>query len=93
MIAAALLLSGKALLVTNSMKNGPVAGLVTLRVAAGVGFVLICLFAVLDHGRPQTQTTSFRLRLVLLFAAGTVLLRRPGRDLAGTAHRCLCLAA
>ena len=77
MIAAALLLSGKALLVTNSMKNGPVAGLVTLRVAAGVGFVLICLFAVLDHGRPQTQTTSFRLRLVLLFAAGTVLRAAP----------------
>jgi hypothetical protein len=70
---AALFLSGKAFFVTRSMTDAPPAGLLTLTLAAGTGWLLILLFATFDLFRPESVTRDFRVRLFLLFAAATVL--------------------
>lgn len=71
--AAALFLSGKAFLLTRHVDDAPPIGLMILRLSAGAGFVLIFMFAVFDFIRPGRLATGFRVRLFLLFAAGTLL--------------------
>jgi hypothetical protein len=70
---AALLLSGKALTLTNLLSDAPRAELAVLRLAAFVGFTLIALCVACDLCAPGGCGRGFRLRLGLLFAAGAVL--------------------
>ncbi|MGH7173167.1 MAG: glycosyltransferase family 87 protein [Gemmataceae bacterium] len=69
----ALLLSGKALTLTNLLSGAPPAELAVLRLSAFVGFTLISWSAACDLTASGGCGRGFRLRLVLLFAAGAVL--------------------
>jgi hypothetical protein len=70
---AALLLSGKALTLTNVLSDAPPAQLAVLRLSAFVGFTLIALCVACDLPALGGCSRGFRLRLGLLFAAGVVL--------------------
>ena len=70
---AALVLSGKALTLTNRLSDAPSASLAVLRLSAFVGFTLLALGVACDLPASGGCGRGFGLRLVLLFVTGAVL--------------------
>jgi hypothetical protein len=71
--AAALLLSGRAAFHTRGLASDHLLALLTIRIAAGIGFLLVAALVGLDLDVACRRGLAFRTRLVLLFVGGTVL--------------------
>jgi hypothetical protein len=69
----AVLLSGRAALQTQALGGNHPLALLTVRMAAGLGFLLVAVMVGLDLAAPSGRGFAFRARLILLFAAGAVL--------------------